>query len=233
MTQKRTTPRQKAQLYSSVKQVEPRNETQEKYLETIDNNIVTFGVGPAGTGKTYLAMFQAVTYLWAKKSTDIRRIVLTRPVVEAGERLGFLPGLLEDKMDPFMRPLYDSLYEMVGVQDGRSKIANGSIEIAPIAFMRGRTFTNAFIIVDEAQNCTYEQLKMVLTRLGENTKLVISGDMSQSDLNGKSGLGRIVDAVAGTNNVGVIKFGSQDVVRSEIVRDLLASMNRYEEESSR
>ena len=230
MTQKRTTPRQKAQLYSSVKQVEPRNETQEKYLETIDSNIVTFGVGPAGTGKTYLAMFQAVTYLWAKKSTDIRRIVLTRPVVEAGERLGFLPGLLEDKMDPFMRPLYDSLYEMVGVQDGRSKIANGSIEIAPIAFMRGRTFTNAFIIVDEAQNCTYEQLKMVLTRLGENTKMVISGDMSQSDLNGKSGLGRIVDAVAGTNNVGMIKFESRDVVRSEIVRDLLASMDRYEDD---
>ncbi len=224
------TPRQKTQLYSSVKQVEPRNETQERYLQAIDDNIVTFGVGPAGTGKTYLAMFQAVTYLGAKKSTDIRRIVLTRPIVEAGERLGFLPGLLEDKMDPFMRPLYDSLYEMVGMQDGRSKIANGSIEIAPIAFMRGRTFKDAFIIVDEAQNCTYDQLKMVLTRLGENTKLVISGDMSQSDLNGKSGLGRIVDAVAGTNNVGVIKFESRDVVRSEIVRDILASIDRYEDE---
>ncbi len=183
------------------------------------------------THNTYLAMYQAVTYLSAKK--DIKRIILTRPIVEAGERLGFLPGLLEDKMDPFMRPLYDSLYEMVGQQDAKAKISNGTIEIAPIAFMRGRTFKDAFIIVDEAQNCTYEQLKMVLTRLGENTKLVISGDMSQSDLNGKSGLGRIVDAVAGTNNVGVIKFGSQDVVRSEIVRDLLASMDRYEEESSR
>jgi phosphate starvation-inducible PhoH-like protein len=228
LTQKRSTPRQKAQLYGSVKQVKPRNETQEKYLETIDDNIVTFGVGPAGTGKTYLAMFQAVTYLWAKK--DTKRIVLTRPVVEAGERLGFLPGLLEDKMDPFMRPLYDSLYEMVGIQDARSKIANGSIEIAPIAFMRGRTFKDSFIILDEAQNCTYEQLKMVLTRLGENTKLVISGDMTQSDLNGKSGLGRIVDAVEDTNNVGVIRFGSQDVVRSEIVRDLLASIDRYEDD---
>jgi phosphate starvation-inducible PhoH-like protein len=227
LTQKRTTPRQRAQLYSSVKQVKPRNETQEQYLNTIDNNIVTFGVGPAGTGKTYLAMFQAVTYLWEKKST--KRMILTRPIVEAGERLGFLPGLLEDKMDPFMRPLYDSLFEMVGVQDGRAKISNGSIEIAPIAFMRGRTFKDSFIIVDEAQNCTYEQLKMVLTRLGENTKLVISGDMTQSDLNGKSGLGRIIDAVAGTNNVGVVKFGSQDVVRSEIVRDLLASIERYED----
>jgi phosphate starvation-inducible PhoH-like protein len=172
-------------------------------------------------------MYQAVTYLWEKR--DIKRMVLTRPIVEAGERLGFLPGLLEDKMDPFMRPLYDSLFEMVGQQDARSKISNGTIEIAPIAFMRGRTFKDSFVIVDEAQNCTYEQLKMVLTRLGENTKLVISGDMSQSDLNGKSGLGRIIEAVAGTNNVGVVKFGSQDVVRSEIVRDLLASIERYED----
>jgi phosphate starvation-inducible PhoH-like protein len=206
----------------------PRNEAQERYLETIDDNIVTFGIGPAGTGKTYLAMFQALTYHWDKKSTDIKRIILTRPIVEAGERLGFLPGLLEDKMDPYMRPLYDSLYEMVGIQDGKSKVTNGSIEIAPIAFMRGRTFKDAFVILDEAQNCTYEQLKMVLTRLGENTKLVISGDMSQSDLNGKSGLGRMVDAVEGTNNVGVTRFGSQDVVRSEIVRDILTSIEKYE-----
>lgn len=230
MTPKRSNPRQKPQLYSAVKQVEPRNGIQERYLDAIDDNIVTFGVGPAGTGKTYLAMYQALTYHLAKKSTNIKRIVLTRPVVEAGERLGFLPGLLEDKMDPFMRPLYDALYEMVGMQDGRSKIANGSIEIAPIAFMRGRTFTDAFIIVDEAQNCSYEQLKMLLTRLGENTKLVISGDMSQSDLNGKSGLGRIVDAVVGTNNVEVIRFESQDVVRSEIVRNILASIDRYEDD---
>jgi phosphate starvation-inducible PhoH-like protein len=208
----------------------PRNEAQERYLETIDDNIVTFGIGPAGTGKTYLAMFQALTYHWDKKSTDIKRIILTRPIVEAGERLGFLPGLLEDKMDPYMRPLYDSLYEMVGIQDGKSKVTNGSIEIAPIAFMRGRTFKDAFVILDEAQNCTYEQLKMVLTRLGENTKLVISGDMSQSDLNGKSGLGRMVDAVEGTNNVGVTRFGSQDVVRSEIVRDILTSIDRYEDD---
>ncbi len=215
-------------MHSSVKQIEPRNEAQERYLQTIDNNIVTFGIGPAGTGKTYLAMFQALTYHWDKKSTDIRRIILTRPIVEAGERLGFLPGLLEDKMDPFMRPLYDSLYEMVGIQDGKSKVTNGSIEIAPIAFMRGRTFKDAFIILDEAQNCTYEQLKMVLTRLGENTKLVISGDISQSDLNGKSGLSRMVDAVEGTRNVGVTKFGSQDVVRSDIVRDILTSIEKYE-----
>jgi phosphate starvation-inducible PhoH-like protein len=223
-----SSPRQKAQIHSSVKQIVPRNEAQEKYLQTIDDNIVTFGIGPAGTGKTYLAMFQALTYHWDKKSTDIKRIILTRPIVEAGERLGFLPGLLEDKMDPYMRPLYDSLYDMVGIQDGKSKVTNGSIEIAPIAFMRGRTFTDAFIILDEAQNCTYEQLKMVLTRLGENTKLVISGDISQSDLNGKSGLGRMIDAVEGTNNVGVTKFGSQDVVRSDIVRDILTSIEKYE-----
>jgi phosphate starvation-inducible PhoH-like protein len=223
-----SSPRQKAQIHSSVKQIVPRNEAQEKYLQTIDDNIVTFGIGPAGTGKTYLAMFQALTYHWDKKSTDIRRIILTRPIVEAGEKLGFLPGLLEDKMDPYMRPLYDSLYEMVGIQDGKSKVTNGSIEIAPIAFMRGRTFKDAFIILDEAQNCTYEQLKMVLTRLGENTKLVISGDISQSDLNGKSGLGRMVDAVEGTRNVGVTRFGSQDVVRSDIVRDILTSLEKYE-----
>jgi phosphate starvation-inducible PhoH-like protein len=221
-------PRQKAQIHSSVKQIVPRNEAQENYLRTIDDNIVTFGIGLAGTGKTHLAMFQALTYHWDKKSTDIKRIILTRPVVEAGERLGFLPGMLEDKMDPFMRPLYDALYEMVGIQDGKSKITNGTIEIAPIAFMRGRTFTDAFIILDEAQNCTYEQLKMVLTRLGENTKLVISGDISQSDLNGKSGLGRMVEAVEGTRNVGITKFGSQDVVRSEIVRDILISIEKYE-----
>ncbi|KKK88996.1 hypothetical protein LCGC14_2737560 [marine sediment metagenome] len=162
-------------MHSSVKQIEPRNEAQVRYLETIDDNIVTFGIGPAGTGKTYLAMFQALTYHWDKKSTDIRRIILTRPIVEAGERLGFLPGLLEDKMDPYMRPLYDSLYEMVGIQDGRSRVANGSIEIAPIAFMRGRTFKDAFIIVDEAQNCTLSQLYMLLTRIGENCKVVEDG----------------------------------------------------------
>lgn len=225
MTPKRsTTPRQKAQLYSSVKQVEPRNETQERYLETIDDNIVTFGVGPAGTGKTYLAMFQAVTYLWAKK--DIKRIVLTRPIVEAGERLGFLPGLLEDKMDPFMRPLYDALYEMVGVQDGRSKIANGSIEIAPIAFMRGRTFKDAFVIVDEAQNCTLSQLYMLLTRIGENCKVVISGDYSQSDLNGKSGLKRAVEILSGVENVASVKFSANDVVRSEVVGDIVSAFER-------
>lgn len=226
-----TSPRQKAQIHSSVKQVEPRNETQERYLETIDDNIVTFGVGPAGTGKTYLAMFQALTYHWDKKSTDIRRIILTRPVVEAGERLGFLPGLLEDKMDPFMRPLYDSLYEMVGIQDGRSKINNGSIEIAPIAFMRGRTFKDAFIIVDEAQNCTLNQLYMLLTRIGENCKVVVSGDYSQSDLNGKSGLKEVAEILSGVKNVASVKFSSSDVVRSEVVGDIVSAFENREKNS--
>lgn len=189
---------------------------------------MTFGVGPAGTGKTYLAMYQAVAYHWAKKTTNIKRIILTRPAVEAGERLGFLPGAIEEKMDPFMRPLYDALYDIVGVEAGRDKIEKGVIEIAPIAFMRGRTFTDAFIIIDEAQNCTYEQLKMALTRLGDNVKCVIGGDTSQSDLNGKSGLNRIIEAVVDTENVGVVKFESQDVVRSKIVRDILTSMDRFE-----
>lgn len=193
---------------------------------------MTFGVGPAGTGKTYLAMYQAVTHHWAKKTTGIKRIILTRPVVEAGERLGFLPGAIEDKMDPFMRPLYDSLYDLVGIQEGRSKIEKGVIEIAPIAFMRGRTFTDSFIIIDEAQNCTYDQLKMALTRLGENVKIVISGDTSQSDLNGKSGLSRIVEAIKGTKDVGVVRFENRDVVRSAVVQNILDSLDRYEDGSS-
>lgn len=233
MTQTRTTPRQKASNnYKSVKEISPRNDTQGSYLESIDNNIVTFGVGPAGTGKTYLAMYQAICSIWNKKTTGIKRIILTRPVLEAGERLGFLPGAIEDKMDPFMRPLYDSLYDIVGLEAGRDKIEKGVIEIAPIAFMRGRTFNNAFIIVDEAQNCTFEQLKMALTRLGENVKCVISGDMSQSDLNGKSGLGKIAEALKGTEGVEVVKFNNADVVRSQIARDILTSIDRFEDESS-
>lgn len=221
-------PRKKAENFKSVKDIEPRSETQSKYLEAIDNHIVTFGIGPAGTGKTYLAMYQAICHLWNRKHTGINRIILTRPVVEAGERLGFLPGAIEDKMDPFMRPLYDSLYDIVGIEVGREKLEKGFIEIAPIAFMRGRTFNDAFIIIDEAQNCTFQQLKMALTRLGENVKCIVSGDVGQSDLNGKSGLGKIAEALQGTENVKVVKFTNEDVVRSKVARDILTSISGFE-----
>jgi len=232
LNQTRNTPRQKAANYKYVKEISPRNDAQRRYLESIDSNIVTFGVGPAGTGKTYLAMYQAICSIWNKKTTGIKRIILTRPVVEAGEKLGFLPGAIEDKMDPYMRPLYDSLYDLVGLEAGREKIEKGVIEIAPIAFMRGRTFNDAFIIVDEAQNCTFEQLKMALTRLGENVKCVISGDTSQSDLNGKSGLNRIAEALKDTEGVRVVRFNNADVVRSQIAKDILTSLDRVNDEGN-
>lgn len=213
-----------------MKEIAPRTETQEEYLDTIEDSIVTFGLGPAGTGKTYLAMYQALCHLWNKKDTRINKIVLTRPVVEAGEKLGFLPGVLEEKMDPYMRPLYDAMHDIVGIEAAKDKIAKGVIEIAPVAYMRGRTFHNCFVILDEAQNCTYEQIKMVLTRLGDNVKMVISGDTSQSDLNGKSGLSKIVERLQETEGVGVTRFKGVDVVRSKIVKDVLISLERYEAE---
>lgn len=222
------TPRQKAQNYRSLKEIEPRNEAQGRYLTAIENNIVTLGVGPAGTGKTYLAMYQALCHLWDKKNSKIKRIVLTRPVVEAGEKLGFLPGDIEDKMDPYMRPLYDALYDIAGFQAGNEKLSKGIIEIAPVAYMRGRTFNDCFLILDEAQNCTFKQLKMVLTRLGENVKIVLSGDTSQSDLNGNSGLGKLAEALCNTGGVEIVRFCTTDVARSKIARDILTSLERYE-----
>lgn len=213
-----------------MKEIAPRSETQEEYLDTIEDNIVTFGLGPAGTGKTYLAMYEALCHLWNKKDTGINKIVLTRPVVEAGEKLGFLPGVIEEKMDPYMRPLYDSMNDIVGIEAARDKIAKGIIEIAPVAYMRGRTFHNCFIILDEAQNCTYDQIKMVLTRLGDNVKLVVSGDSSQSDLNGKSGLAKIVERLGETQDVGAVRFTAIDVARSDIVKHVLMDLERYEEE---
>jgi phosphate starvation-inducible PhoH-like protein len=212
-----------------LKEIEPRSETQEDYLDLIEENIVTFGLGPAGTGKTYLAMYEALCHLWNKKDTGINKIVLTRPVVEAGEKLGFLPGVIEEKMDPYMRPLYDSMNDIVGIEAAREKISKGIIEIAPVAYMRGRTFHNCFVILDEAQNCTYDQIKMVLTRLGDNVKLVVSGDSSQSDLNGKSGLSKIVERLAATKDVGVCRFTAIDVARSEIVKNVLMDLEKYEE----
>jgi len=232
LTQKTSTPRQKAQNFKSLKEIKSRNATQENYLRSIENNIVTFGVGPAGTGKSFVAMYQALCYLWNKKNTGINKILLTRPAVEAGERLGFLPGIIEEKLDPYMRPLYDALYDIAGHQEGADKIKKGIIELAPVAFMRGRTFQNSFIILDEAQNCTWDQIKMALTRLGDNVKLVINGDPEQSDLK-NSGLLDILDALENTENVGIVEFEARDVVRSQIVKDMLISIENYEKLNSR
>lgn len=219
--------------FNSLKEVVARGETQEDYLEMIDQNIVTFALGPAGTGKTYLAVYEALRHLWNKRITGITRIILTRPVVEAGEKLGFLPGDIEEKMDPYMRPLFDAMHDIAGPEAAKEKVTKGVIEIAPVAYMRGRTFHNCFIILDEAQNCTYEQIKMVLTRLGENTKIVISGDSSQSDINKTSGLEQIVAPLGKTKDVAMIRFEARDVVRSQIVKDVLVALEKHEAQGPR
>ena len=235
-TPKKTPAKKKAaakeNTFNSLREIEARSETQIDYLETIEDNVVTFALGPAGTGKTYLAVYEALRNLWNKRNTGISRIILTRPVVEAGEKLGFLPGNLDENMDPYMRPLFDSMNDIAGPVAAKEKVAKGSIEIAPVAYMRGRTFHNCFIILDEAQNCTYDQIKMVLTRLGDNTKIVISGDSSQTDINKTSGLEQIVSRLAKTKNVDVIRFGSRDVVRSEIVKDVLVALEKHEAEET-
>ena len=214
--------------YNSLKQVTPRNERQEDYLTAIENNTVTISCGPAGSGKTYLAVYEAACHHWSKKDTGIERIIITRPAVEAGgEKLGFLPGQLEDKMDPYMRPIYDSLYDIIGIDETKMKLERGYIEIAPIAFMRGRTFNDAFILVDEAQNATLEQLKMVMTRIGENCKLVLNGDASQSDLR-NSGLPILMKVLKDVDDIALINFGKKDIVRSEVVISVVDAFERYE-----
>jgi len=221
-------PRAKANVYKSLRPVSARNDKQNQYLESIDNNIITFGVGPAGTGKTFLAVYQALVYLWAKKETGFRRIIITRPVIEAGERLGFLPGDISQKMDPFMRPIFDSLHDIIGFEETKKILEKGIIEIAPLAFMRGRTFNDAFIIIDEAQNCTYEQLKMAVTRIGRNSKCIVNGDPMQADLQ-NSGLKAIIGALASVKDVGIVKFSAAEVERSEIVKALVEALEQYEQ----
>ena len=214
--------------YRSLKQVLPRNIHQQEYLDAIENNVVTISCGPAGSGKTYLAVYEAACHHWAKKDTKAERIIITRPAVEAGgEKLGFLPGHLDDKMDPYMRPIYDSLYDIIGIDDTKQKLERGYLEIAPIAYMRGRTFSNAFIIVDEAQNATLEQLKMVMTRIGEDCKLVLNGDSTQSDLS-NSGLPILMDILKDVDDIALIRFGKEDIVRSQTVVDVVAAFERYE-----
>lgn len=216
----------------SLRKVEPRNDTQKQYIDSIENNIVTLSCGPAGSGKTFIAVYAALCYLWNKKQTGIKRIIITRPAVEAGEKLGFLPGALEDKLDPYMRPIYDALFDIAGVDIAKEKLDKGYIEVAPLAYMRGRNFNDSFILLDEAQNATLEQLKMLITRLGENCKLVIDGDPNQTDLPGygkKSGLKELQNIISNVPDIGIIQFNKDDVVRSKIVRDVVAAFDKYEE----
>lgn len=216
--------RPKGAPYSSINKVEAKNEKQRHYMESIDSNTITFGIGPAGTGKTFLAVYQALCHLWSKKC---HRIIITRPVMEAGEKLGFLPGDLNTKMDPYVRPIFDSMIDMIGYDEMKKKIDQGRIEIAPLAFMRGRTFNNCFVILDEAQNCTYDQLKMALTRLGHDTKCIVNGDPMQVDLQ-NSGLKATIAALADMEDIGVVRFTAVDVERSEIVKKLVTAFESYE-----
>lgn len=200
---------------------------QEKYVKAILNNTITFGVGPAGTGKTYLAVAAAVAAFRAK---EINRIILTRPAVEAGERLGFLPGDLQNKVDPYLRPLYDALFDMLGPETYMKYLERGNIEVAPLAYMRGRTLDDSFIILDEAQNTTKEQMKMLLTRLGNNSKIVITGDITQIDLPGgtSSGLVEATKILDGIEDIAIHRFSERDVVRHRLVRAIIAAYEKYE-----
>lgn len=202
---------------------------QKKYIKAIKSNTVVLGLGPAGTGKTFLAVAMAVEALRQKTVT---RIILTRPAVEAGERLGFLPGDLQSKIDPYLRPLYDALFEMLGTENFQKYMERGTIEIAPLAYMRGRTLDDSFIILDEAQNTTGEQMKMFLTRLGYNSKAVVTGDLSQTDLprGVKSGLSTAATILQGIEGIGIYEFSERDVVRHHLVRKIITAYDKYERE---
>src|SRR5690349_4627232 len=208
------------------RRVNPKSPNQKRYLETIEQNDIVFGVGPAGTGKTYLAMAQAVSYLMAKK---VSRIILARPAVEAGEKLGFLPGDLQEKVNPYLRPLYDALYDMMDTEKANRLVERGTIEVAPIAFMRGRTLNDAFVILDEAQNTTSEQMKMFLTRLGFGSKAVVTGDITQIDLPQPrtSGLVEVLKIVKDIDGIGIVYFDDTDVVRHKLVQQLVRAYDSY------
>src|SRR5688572_11263069 len=215
---------------SGKRQVQPKSLNQRKYLDAIEAYDIVFGIGPAGTGKTYLAMAQAVAFLLAKK---VNRIILARPAVEAGEKLGFLPGDLQEKVNPYLRPLYDALHDMLDAERVERLLERGVIEVAPIAFMRGRTLNDAFVILDEAQNTTTEQMKMFLTRLGFGSKAVITGDITQIDLpTGKtSGLIEALKIVAGIEEIAVIRFGDQDVVRHPLIQKIVRAYEAYTDQA--
>jgi phosphate starvation-inducible protein PhoH and related proteins len=211
---------------SGKRQVMPKSVNQRRYLEAIEQKDIVFGIGPAGTGKTYLAMAQAVAYLLSKR---ISRIILARPAVEAGEKLGFLPGDLQEKVNPYLRPLYDALYDMLDIERADRLLERGTIEVAPIAFMRGRTLNDAFVILDEAQNTTSEQMKMFLTRLGFGSKAVITGDITQIDLpSGRtSGLVEAMKVVGSIEGIEFIRFDERDVVRHQLVQQIVKAYDAY------
>ena len=210
------------------KPVKPKTLGQKKYVEAIRKNTITLGAGPAGTGKTYLAVAMAVTAFRAK---EVNRIILTRPAVEAGEKLGFLPGDLQQKVDPYLRPLYDALFDMLGAEAFQRYQERGSIEVAPLAYMRGRTLDDSFIILDEAQNTTKEQMKMFLTRLGFNSKMVVTGDITQIDLpdGKKSGLLQAMKILKDIPDISICRFTEKDVVRHKLVQDIIKAYENNEE----
>jgi phosphate starvation-inducible PhoH-like protein len=208
--------------------IAPKSLTQRRYVDAIEKYDLVFGVGPAGTGKTYLAVAMAVSALLSKR---VSRIVLTRPAVEAGERLGFLPGTLQEKVDPYVRPLYDALYDMIEAEKIEKLLERNTIEVAPIAFMRGRTLNDSFIILDEAQNATPEQMKMILTRQGFNSKMVVTGDPTQIDLTTgqRSGLIEVIDVLRGVEGIRFVQFDERDVVRHNLVQKIVKAYERYNE----
>jgi phosphate starvation-inducible PhoH-like protein len=210
------------------KTVAPKTITQRRYVDAIEHFDLSFGIGPAGTGKTYLAVAMAVSALLAKR---VSRIVLTRPAVEAGERLGFLPGTLQEKIDPYLRPLYDALFDMMEAEKVEKLLERNVIEIAPIAFMRGRTLNDSFIIMDEAQNATPEQMKMILTRQGFNSKMVVTGDPTQVDLGvgQRSGLIEVIEVLRGVEGIRFVQFDDRDVVRHSLVQKIVKAYERYNE----
>ncbi len=214
-------------LSSRGRTIRPKTLNQKRYVDAIDKHTIVFGIGPAGTGKTYLAMAKAVQALQSKQ---VNRIILTRPAVEAGERLGFLPGTLYEKIDPYLRPLYDALHDMIDPDSIPRLMANGTIEVAPLAYMRGRTLNDAFIILDEAQNTSAEQMKMFLTRLGFDSKIVITGDITQVDLPGgtKSGLRQVVEILDGVQDVHFARLTSTDVVRHKLVGRIVDAYEAYD-----
>jgi phosphate starvation-inducible PhoH-like protein len=216
----------KAAVHGGKKVVVPRSLNQRAYLEQIAKNDMVFGIGPAGTGKTYLAVAQAVSYLLNKQVT---RVILARPAVEAGEKLGFLPGDLQQKVDPYLRPLYDALYDLIEFEKVERLFERNQIEVAPIAFMRGRTLSDAFVIIDEAQNTTTEQMKMVLTRIGLGSKVVVTGDITQIDLPpGRiSGLVEAISVLSGTHGIAFCYFDEKDVVRHRLVQSIIKAYERW------
>lgn len=219
-------------ISSKGRPVKAKTLGQKKYVEAIKNNTITLGVGPAGTGKTYLAVAMAVT---AFRQKEVNRIILTRPAVEAGEKLGFLPGDLQSKVDPYLRPLYDGLFDMLGAENFQKYQERGAIEVAPLAYMRGRTLDDSFIILDEAQNTTPEQMKMFLTRLGFRSKMVVTGDVTQIDLpdGKKSGLKTVMNILKDVDDIQIVRFTQKDVVRHKLVQDIINAYQKYDEEKNK